>query len=163
VLLRAGTVERVLILDCDMHYGDGTDEILERLGRDATVTNATFGRWFHGPGQAPAYLERLRETVARFDEFDLVLYQAGADVHVDDPLGGVLSTDQMIERDRIVFEAAGASETPIAWNLAGGYQEPLAKVVALHVNTMRECATVFTTARVLASAGSNNAGAGELT
>jgi hypothetical protein len=63
----------------------------------------------------------------------------------------VLSTEQMIERDRIVFEAAGASETPIAWNLAGGYQEPLAKVVALHVNTMRECVRVFATARVLAS------------
>jgi acetoin utilization deacetylase AcuC-like enzyme len=138
VLLQAGVIECVLILDCDMHYGDGTDAILERLGREPTITNATFGRWFHQPRQASAYLERLRETVARFDEFDLVLYQAGADVHIDDPLGGVLSTDQMIERDRIVFEAAGVSETPIAWNLAGGYQEPLAKVVDLHVNTMRE-------------------------
>jgi acetoin utilization deacetylase AcuC-like enzyme len=85
VLLRGGIVERVLILDCDMHYGDGTDEILERLGRDATVTNATFGRWFHQPRQASAYLKRLRETVAGFNEFDLVLYQAGADGHVDDP------------------------------------------------------------------------------
>ena len=69
----------------------------------------------------------------------------------------------MIERDQIVFEAAGASETPIAWNLAGGYQEPLAKIVALHVNTMRECVRVFTTARVLASGGSNAEGAGEVT
>jgi acetoin utilization deacetylase AcuC-like enzyme len=145
-LLRAGTIERVLILDCDMHYGDGTDAILERIGRDEAITNATFGRWFHQPRQASAYLERLRETVARFDEFDLVLYQAGADLHIDDPLGGVLSTERMIERDRIVFEAAGVGETPIAWNLAGGYQEPLAKVVALHVNTMRECVRVFANA-----------------
>ena len=60
-------------------------------------------------------------------------------MHVDDPLGGVLTTEQMVERDRIVFAAARASETPIAWNLAGGYQEPLAKVVGLHVNTLREC------------------------
>jgi len=159
VLLRAGTVERVLILDCDMHYGDGTDAILERLGRlgrDSPITNATFGRWFHRPSHAPAYLERLRETVALFGDFDLVLYQAGADVHIDDPLGGVLSTEQMIERDRIVFEAAGAGETPIAWNLAGGYQEPLAKVVALHVNTMRECARVFASAGDFASAGSKD-------
>ena len=163
VLLQAGAIERVLILDCDMHYGDGTDAILERLGRELTITNATFGRWFHQPRQASAYLKRLRETVARLDEFDLVLYQAGADVHVDDPLGGVLSTDQMIERDRIVFEAASVSETPIAWNLAGGYQEPLAKVVDLHVNTMRECVRVFTTAKALASGGSNAEGAGEVT
>jgi acetoin utilization deacetylase AcuC-like enzyme len=163
VLLQAGAIERVLILDCDMHYGDGTDAILERLGRELTITNATFGRWFHQPRQASAYLKRLRETVACFDEFDLVLYQAGADVHIDDPLGGVLSTDRMIERDRIVFEAASNSETPIAWNLAGGYQEPLAKVVDLHVNTMRECVRVFTTARVLASGGSNAEVAGGVT
>jgi hypothetical protein len=77
-------------------------------------------------------------------------------------LGGVLSTEQMIERDRIVFEAAGAGETPIAWNLAGGYQEPLAEVVALHVNTMRECARVFATTAGFASAGSKkDGGAGE--
>jgi len=61
-----------------------------------------------------AYLQRLRETVAGFDAFDLILYQAGADVHVDDPLGGVLTTEQMIERDQIVFDAARASGTPIA-------------------------------------------------
>jgi acetoin utilization deacetylase AcuC-like enzyme len=152
-LLRSGRVRRVLILDCDMHYGDGTEAIVARLGRDGVVENATFGRWFHQPRQASAYLTRLRETVARFGEFDLVLYQAGADVHVDDPLGGVLSTDEMIVRDRVVFEAARASATPIAWNLAGGYQEPLAKVVALHVNTMRECARVFVRARVEADEG----------
>ena len=58
-------------------------------------------------------------------------------------LGGVLTTQQMIERDRIVFDAARAQGTPIAWNLAGGYQEPLAKVIELHVNTMRECVKVF--------------------
>jgi hypothetical protein len=60
-------------------------------------------------------------------------------VHVDDPLGGVLTIEQMAERDRIVFAAARAQATPIAWNLAGGYQEPLTKVVDLHSNTMRAC------------------------
>lgn len=142
-VLAEETARRVLILDCDMHYGDGTDQILERLDLTGTVSNVTFGRWFHQPTDAGAYLQRLRETVARFDSFDLVLYQAGADVHVDDPLGGVLTTDQMIERDQIVFAAARASETPIAWNLAGGYQEPLSKVVDLHVNTLRECVRAF--------------------
>jgi acetoin utilization deacetylase AcuC-like enzyme len=142
-LLAEGGVQRVLILDCDMHYGDGTDRILERLAVGSSVTNATFGRWFHQPSEGRAYLQRLRETVARFDAYDVVLYQAGADVHVDDPLGGVLTTEQMIERDRIVFDAARASETPVAWNLAGGYQEPLAKVIELHVNTMNECVRSF--------------------
>jgi len=142
-LLAEDTVRRVLILDCDMHYGDGTEGILERIGLARSITNATFGRWFQQPSDAGAYLQRLREFVAGFDTFDLVLYQAGADVHVNDPLGGVLTTEQMIERDQIVFEAARASETPIAWNLAGGYQTPLSKVVELHVNTMRECVKAF--------------------
>ncbi len=146
-LLDEGLVKRVLILDCDMHYGDGTDAIIKRLHLKDSIHNATFGRWFHKPSQANAYLERLRETVARFESFDLVLYQAGADVHVYDPLGGVLSTAQMIERDRIVFTAAHATGTPLAWNLAGGYQEPLSKVVELHVNTMRECVRAYGASR----------------
>jgi acetoin utilization deacetylase AcuC-like enzyme len=150
-LLAEGAVRRVLILDCDMHYGDGTEEILERLGLTGSITNATFGRWFHEPSRGRAYLQRLRETVAGFDAFDLILYQAGADVHVDDPLGGVLTTEQMIERDCIVFAAAHASETPIAWNLAGGYQTPLSKVVDLHVNTLRECLRAFLSTDQLAA------------
>jgi hypothetical protein len=64
-------------------------------------------------------------------------------VHANDLLGGVLSTAQTIERDRIAFSAARSSGTPIAWNLAGGYQEPLERVIELHVNTMRECVSAF--------------------
>jgi acetoin utilization deacetylase AcuC-like enzyme len=142
-LLSEGEVQRVLILDCFMHYGDGTNQLLKRLRIGESVFNATFGRSFHEPSQAGAYLQRLRETVARFGEYDLVLYQARADVHIDDPLGGVLTTEQMTERDRIVFAAARTQAIPIAWNLAGGYQEPLAKVVDLHRNTMRACVREF--------------------
>jgi hypothetical protein len=42
----------------------------------------------------------------------------------------------MRRRDEIVFEAAGDASVPLVWNLAGGYQEPLQKVVDLHVQTM---------------------------
>jgi acetoin utilization deacetylase AcuC-like enzyme len=68
-----------------------------------------------------------------------VLYQAGADPHVDDPLGGFLTTAQLAQRDWRVFSGLRESGIPVAWNLAGGYQKPLAKVVALHENTMRAC------------------------
>jgi acetoin utilization deacetylase AcuC-like enzyme len=138
-LLTEGCVQRVLILDCDQHFGDGTAQILERLDLAGQVENVSFGEWFGRPSDASAYLSELRQQVSRFGDFDLVLYQAGADVHVHDPLGGVLTTEQMIERDRIVFEAARASCVPLAWNLAGGYQKPLSRVIALHVNTMRQC------------------------
>ena len=143
-LIVEGRVSRALIVDCDMHYGDGTDQIVNKLGLARSITSVTFGRWFHEPRQARAYLNRLRDVTATFREFDLVLYQAGADVHVDDPLGGVLTTEDMIERDRLVFDAARSTGTPIAWNLAGGYQEPLERVIALHVNTLRECVAVYT-------------------
>ncbi len=142
-LLADGLVQRVMILDCDQHFGDGTDQIIERLSLGRSLENASFGRWFHEPAHASAYLTRLREIVERLSEFDLVLYQAGADVHVDDPLGGVLTTEQMVLRDRIVFEAARRQAIPLAWNLAGGYQDPIERVLALHLNTMRACVDAY--------------------
>ena len=72
-----------------------------------------------------------------------MLYQAGADPHVDDPLGGWLTTAQLHERDRRVFAAARRIGLPVAWNLAGGYQSPLRKVLDIHDNTLRACAGVF--------------------
>lgn len=149
--LETDAVERVLILDCDMHFGDGTDQILQQLELTDVIENFTLGRWFDGPADAPRYLARLRKIADSFADYDLILYQAGADVHIDDPLGGVLTTAQMLERDRLVFSAARASAVPIAWNLAGGYQDPLVKVTELHVQTLRECARVYCGTAIRAS------------
>jgi len=142
-LIAEADLQRILILDCDMHYGDGTDQIIEKLRLSARIQNTTFGRWFGSPSDAHAYLAKLRNMAAQFNDYDLILYQAGADVHVDDPLGGVLTTEETVERDRIVFEAARQAAVPIAWNLAGGYQRPLSRVIDLHVNTMQACAQVY--------------------
>ncbi len=142
-LLKDHTVRRMMILDLDMHYGDGTDELLSRLELVDRVENVTFGEWFADPEEGEAYLARLEREVARFPDFDLVLYQAGADVHVEDPLGGVLTTAQMRRRDQMVFRASAATGVPIAWNLAGGYQAPVEKVIALHTQTMRECVRAY--------------------
>jgi len=140
-LIHDGLVQRIMILDLDQHYGDGTDDILRRI--PLPVENVTFGRFYTTPEDADQYMTALEKRVQRFGEFDLILYQAGADTHVDDPLGGVLSTQQMQQRDAMVFTAAQRSGTPLVWNLAGGYQEPVSKVVQLHVNTMRECVRVY--------------------
>jgi acetoin utilization deacetylase AcuC-like enzyme len=138
---------RVLILDCDMHFGDGTEQIRQQLQLTDVIENCSLGRWFDAPGQASRYLARLRQVAGSFRDYDLILYQAGADLHVDDPLGGVLTTPQMVERDRLVFESARQAGVPIAWNLAGGYQEPLSRVLELHSHTMRECVAVYCTPR----------------
>lgn len=77
------------------------------------------------------------------DNCDVILYQAGADPHVEDPLGGWLTSTQLRDRDRLVFETARKYRIPIAWNLAGGYQEPLRKVLDIHDATMIECTKVY--------------------
>lgn len=142
-LLAEQRVHRILILDCDQHYGDGTDDILKRLRLSESVENATFGRWFRTSEDADRYLRKLNAILATIGDYDLVLYQAGADAHVDDPLGGVLSTEQMRKRDRLVFTAAKEARVSLAWNLAGGYQKPISKIVTLHLNTMQECVNAY--------------------
>ena len=78
---------------------------------------------------------------------DFVLYQAGADPHIDDPLGGWLTTKKMKERDMLVFSVAKRIGVPIAWNLAGGYQQDedggIRPVLDIHDNTMKECAAIY--------------------
>lgn len=146
-LLRSKQVKRILVLDLDQHYGNGTDEIKKTLGIKNEIVNATFGRWYDNPSQASQYLVRLQLAVKQFPKFDLILYQAGADLHVDDPLGGVLDSKEMRERDAIVFEAARRAAVPLVWNLAGGYQDPISKVVRIHLTTMEECVRIYVTNR----------------
>jgi acetoin utilization deacetylase AcuC-like enzyme len=147
-------LDRVLILDCDMHYGDGTDDIIRRLNLQDRVINLTFGKYCQVPKHAKAYLRRLEPAAGwvaqgvRNFQPDLILYQAGADTHVDDPFGGVLTTEQMMERDRRVFTIAKNAGIPLAWCLAGGYQRDASGgidgVLALHMNTFDACVEIYT-------------------
>lgn len=141
-LLHEGAARKVGILDADMHYGDGTDAILEHTG-ERRVTHFSVGEHYFEPGDAAPFFERLPEILTTFDGCDVLLYQAGADPHVDDPLGGWLATEQLRERDRIVFQHCAARALPVAWNLAGGYQKPLRRVLDIHDNTLRECLRVY--------------------
>lgn len=135
---------RVGILDYDYHYGDGTDDIIGRVGADGLV-HVTAGATWTEPAQADAFLANIDADLARLADCQLVLYQAGADPHVDDPLGGFLTTMQLARRDWKVFQGLRARGIPVAWDLAGGYQKPLSKVVQVHENTMRACIVVHET------------------
>lgn len=140
--LRAlGRVARVGILDCDQHYGDGTDDIIDRKGARGWIRHATASRGYRR--EAKSFLAALPGIVESFAACDVLLYQAGADPHVHDPLGGFLDDDQLAERDRTVFREARRLGIPAAWNLAGGYQDPLDNVLDIHDRTMRECADVY--------------------
>ncbi len=137
------------IIDLDKHYGNGTDDIRNQLGISYVTHIGTreIGSLFTlPPGSSDSVLHAKKEGIfkelAALRDCDILFYQAGADIHVDDPLGGLLSTDEMKFRDRTVFEFARSAGIPIVWNLAGGYQEPVELVVQLHCNTLRECIEV---------------------
>ncbi len=122
ILAQRAGAGRIGILDLDYHYGNGTDDILARLdltyvrhyslGGDQDAKSAAAERW----------LKRLPGVVGEFSDVDLIIYNAGVDSHIDDPLGGNLTTEQMARRDRIVFEVIREIGVPVCTSLAGGYQ-----------------------------------------
>lgn len=148
ILKAEGLVNRVGILDFDMHYGNGTDNLIEHHHAGEWVEHYTAGRVYTKARWADDFMARIPEFVEEMRDCDVILYQAGADPHINDPLGGFLTTQQMRERDRIVFETAKTLGVPIAWNLAGGYQVNsgggIQAVLDIHNNTMLECAAVYT-------------------
>ncbi len=140
-LKKRGLATRVGILDYDMHFGDGTEDIIETLRLDHVV-HYTAGKDFRKPEQAEGFLRSIPEHLERMRGCNIILYQAGADPHIKDPLGGWLTTAQLRQRDRIVFTTARAMELPVAWDLAGGYQEEsdgsIPALLEIHRNTALE-------------------------
>jgi acetoin utilization deacetylase AcuC-like enzyme len=143
VLLSEGSVKRIGICDLDQHFGDGTAEIIEVLRLEQVVLHYSAGEKWHKRSQAKSFLKILPSIVEAFAECDVLLYQAGADPHIDDPLGGWMTTGQLAERDSIVFQTAKRIGLPVSWCLAGGYQSPLRKVLDIHDNTLLACVHAY--------------------
>jgi acetoin utilization deacetylase AcuC-like enzyme len=141
LLLDGGSARRVAILDCDFHYGDGTTAIIDTMRLQDEVLNVSLGANFGRASSSTGYLDAVRRACVEIESFapDIVFYQAGVDSHIDDPLGGLLTSDELRTRDEIVFGWVRRIGMPLTWNLAGGYQvEPdgsIPKVVNLHMNT----------------------------
>jgi len=148
-----GRARRVLIVDCDVHQGNGTASIL--AGDDSIFTFS-----IHGARNFPfdkeqsdldielpdgcadeAYLIRLDEglnTAFDLSRPDLVIYLAGADPYHDDRLGRLgLSFAGLAERDRRVFSRCKALGIPLAIAMAGGYARQIDDTVAIHAATIR--------------------------
>jgi len=143
-LKRTTSIKKVAIIDIDMHYGNGTVDICNKLKVD-WINHYTFGENLQYHSQvkifnSDAWLERLPGIIKQtLNGCNIAFYQAGADPHVDDPFGGALTTKQLKERDEIVFGIAQEMGVPIVWNLAGGYQEDFNEVLKIHRNTAIEC------------------------
>ena len=160
-LLQAQAVERIGILDCDAHYGNGTDDILRKMPKDEAARLEHYTRTSPHYGEADSttpgeFLAHLPVLLGGWKQrgVGLVLYQAGADPHIDDPMGGAFLTNaELRARDAVVFETCRRLGMPVVWNLAGGYQEDrslrrgsagsIRKVLDIHDATMEECVRVY--------------------
>ena len=148
-----GMVRRVMIVDCDLHQGNGTASIFSRIDdvftfsihqmdiypSEKAVSTLDVGLW-SGDGDA-AYLSALRTHFPKlYKEFspELVVYLAGADPFGRDQLGGLdLTIEGLRERDTLVMGEARRLGIPVAVVLAGGYASEIEDTVAIHVNTIR--------------------------
>lgn len=148
---------RVAVLDCDEHGGNGTEEFTELLPNlfQVTIHGSSFGcrggdrSVLHRLGEVThdygLYERALEDAAKRIKAWrpDLVIYQAGADPHIDDPLNTLgMTSEQMRARDRFAFEFCKKAGLPVFFVLAGGYQrmEPL---VRLHLQTFEEANKVY--------------------
>ena len=141
-VLQENPKARIAILDCDYHYGNGTDDILRRNPHlSDSVLHFTAGQHFHCGDNTADFFDWLHNAIDAINDadVDVLIYQAGGDMHIDDPLGGLLSTGEMAKRDLQVFQRIKCG---IAWNLAGGYQRDadgsIGAVLQLHLNTLTE-------------------------
>jgi acetoin utilization deacetylase AcuC-like enzyme len=142
MVLASHLVDWVAIVDCSRHHGAGTEDILRRVKMPGRVLHWSAG----SPENRDIPAERFHMEAFRFVRQKLplgrglVLYQAGADMHVNDPLGGRLNSEQMKLRDMRVFHAAGERGIPVCWCPAGGYQRDAAgtirPVLDLHTQTL---------------------------
>jgi acetoin utilization deacetylase AcuC-like enzyme len=151
-LIAEKVAARVLIVDLDVHQGDGTASLTAgradiftlslhaeknfpvrkaRSSRDVGLADGT-----DDDGYMAALTRHLPEVMAEFAP-DFVLYQAGVDPHVEDKLGRLALTDTGLEmRDRFVVNAARRIGLAIASALGGGYGDDARAVAARHARSM---------------------------
>jgi len=159
--VQAEGIDRVLVIDCDVHQGNGTAAI---FSADPTV----FTLSIHGKRNFPfhketsdldlelddgtgddSYLGLLDEALDRaLGEFvpDIVFYVAGADPYRRDRLGRLALTRRgLAERDARVFTRCRAQRIPIAVVMAGGYSEEISTIVSIHLETVRQARALHDT------------------
>ncbi|GAB5465249.1 MAG: histone deacetylase [Candidatus Kapaibacteriales bacterium] len=158
-LVESGNSRRVLVIDLDVHQGNGTAEICK--GDDRIFTFS-----MHGKDNYPLekeksdldiglptgcggkqYLNLLDESLSyigkRF-KADFILYQCGADVLHSDKFGRMsLSQDDVYLRDKMVFEFSKNNSLPIVSAMGGGYSPDISDIVNVHLGTFEAAAEVF--------------------
>ena len=151
-------IDNVLIIDLDVHQGDGTAKLAE-------ADDDIFTLSLHGEKNFPhrkqasnidiglpkaaeddEYLSTLEQAITLvFRQFqpDAIIYDAGVDVHINDDLGLLnISTPGVYQRDKMIFDLAEREGLPIAAVIGGGYQRNIAALVDVHIQLYRAAGVV---------------------
>lgn len=154
-----GLAEKILIVDLDVHQGNGTAEIFRE---DASVF--TFS--MHGAGNYPfkkeksdldiplnkgtgdaEYLSILKKTLPRLissEKPDFIFYLCGVDVIASDKLGTLdLSVEGCRQRDEFVLESCHTLQIPVQCSMGGGYSPDIKTIVDAHANTFRAAQKIY--------------------
>ena len=157
-LKNKGYTKKILIIDLDVHQGNGNSEIFKN---DKNVL--TFS--MHCASNYPAkksksdidielkdymedneYLNILQKNLKELnkDRFDFVFYVAGVDIHFEDRLGKLKITDEGVnKRDQIVIENFYSKDIPLCGVLGGGYNKNFNKLIELHSMLHKNCAKII--------------------
>lgn len=158
-LLENNLAQKILVVDLDVHQGNGTAKIFENDRRVFTFS-------MHGAKNYPlrkehsdldvglpdgtndaAYLAELDQHLPRLlqtVEPDFIFYQSGVDVLATDKLGRLaLSPEGCRRRDERVFRLSKRDGIPVAVSMGGGYSERLADIINAHAATFRTAASIY--------------------
>lgn len=148
-----GKIERAMVVDCDVHQGNGNAFFFARreyaftfsihqmdiYPADKPPSTVDIGLWYGDRDEK--YLVELRSHFPRlYTEFkpDIVFFLAGADPYEKDQLGGLrLTMEGLKERDRIIIEEARKLHIPLVVLFAGGYAFDVLETVEIHLNTIK--------------------------
>jgi acetoin utilization deacetylase AcuC-like enzyme len=156
VMLAEGRVRTILVIDLDVHHGDGTASIFANDARVFTLSLHCEDNWplvkppsdldigLPAGMQDGAYLETLQTILPKIlDEVapDLVFYVAGVDPHKDDRLGKLaLSDEGLMARERFVVAQVRGRNVPLVTVLGGGYSNDLDALANRHALVFHACA-----------------------
>lgn len=158
-LLDKGLAQQILIIDLDVHQGNGTAAIFKENAHVYTFS-------MHGAKNYPfkkeqsdldlaledgiataAYLTQLKATLPKLLETvrpDFIFYLSGVDVLATDKLGRLaLSLEGCVQRDAFVFECCKKNKIAVQCSMGGGYSKDISIIVEAHANTYRMAKEIF--------------------
>ena len=154
-LINRGLANKILIVDLDVHQGNGNSDIFKenknvftfsmhsKTNYPAKKSTSDLDVELEDNLEDQSYIKILKSNLIELNKenFDFVFYIAGVDIHFNDRLGKLKISDEGIKiRDEIVIENFFSKRIPICGVLGGGYNKDFNKLVELHSMLHQSCA-----------------------